>query len=177
MLFFIKSLLKKFKKEKCTIDQLRDRGVKIGQNVDVINSYIDGCHGFLISIGDNVTITNATILAHDASTKKFIGYTKVGRVDIGNNVFIGFGAIILPNTKIGNNVIVGAGSVIAKDVPDNSVVIGNPCRIVCTFEDYIEKNKAQLQKKPTYNTLFTEKTQEEKDQMYIDLIGTIGYDL
>ena len=177
MFRIIKKILKKLKKEKNIIEQLRDRGVKIGQNVDIINSNIDGCHGFLITIGNNVTITNETLLAHDASTKKFIGYTKVGRVDIGDNVFIGYGAIILPNTKIGNNVIIGAGSVVAKNIPDNSVVIGNPCRIVCTFDDYVEKNKAQLDKKPTYNTLFTHKTQEEKDKMYIELSDTIGYDL
>ena len=68
---------------------LRKRGVVIGENVDIINSYIDGCHGPLVSIGNNVTITGAHILAHDASTKKFLGYTKIGRVTIGNNVFIG----------------------------------------------------------------------------------------
>ena len=75
--------------------------VQIGKNVDIINSYIDSGFGWLITIGDNVTITNATILAHDASTKKSLGYTKVGRVDIGDNVFIGYGAIVLPNTRIG----------------------------------------------------------------------------
>ncbi len=168
---------KKSNKYKDIISELRERGVKIGENVDIINAYIDGCHGFLITIGNNVTITNATILAHDASTKKIIGYTKVGRVDIGDNVFIGFGAIVLPGTKIGSNVIIGAGSVIAKDIPDNSVVIGNPCRVVCSFDEYIEKNKSQLNTNPTYNTIFYNKTKEEKDLMYKELTDTIGYDL
>mgnify|MGYP003303411670 CR=1 FL=1 len=122
-----------------SIELLRKRGVRIGNNVDILNSNIDGCHGFLISIGNNVTITGATLLAHDASTKKFLGYSKVGRIDIGNNVFIGNGAIILPNTHIGNQVIIGAGSVVGKNIPDNSVVIGNPCKILCSFDEYIEK--------------------------------------
>ena len=169
--------MKRTNKSKDVVTDLRERGVKIGENTDIINSYIDGCHGFLITIGNNVTITNATILAHDASTKKFIGYTKVGRVDIGDNVFIGFGSIILPGTKIGNNVIVGAGTIVAKDVPDNSVVIGNPFRVVCSFDEYIEKNKSQLNIKPTYNTLFCDKTNEEKELMYNELTDTIGYDL
>ncbi len=165
------------KEKKNIVESLRDRGVKIGNNVDIINSNIDYCHGFLISIGNNVTITNATILGHDASTKKFIGYTKVGRVDIGNDVFIGFGAIVLPNTKIGNKVIVGAGTVVAKDVPENVVIIGNPWRIICTFDEYIQKHQSSLNKKPTYNTIWDKKTDDEKKQMFLDLENTMGYDL
>lgn len=160
-----------------SIEALRGRGVKIGENVDILNSQIDGCHGFLISIGNNVTITGATLLAHDASTKKFLGYSKVGRIDIGNDVFIGKGAIILPNTKIGNRVIVGAGSVVAKDIPDNSVVIGNPCRVLCSFDDYIEKNKKLLETNPVYQKHFTEKTAEEKESMRCELEGKIGFDV
>lgn len=72
-----------------SVEFLRSRGVKIGENVDILNSLIDGCHGFLISIGNNVTITGARLLAHDGSTKKFLGYSKVGRIDIGNDVFVG----------------------------------------------------------------------------------------
>lgn len=125
------------------VDYLRSRGVKIGENVDIVNSKIDFCHGFLVSIGNNVTITNSTILAHDGSTKKFIGYSKVGRVDIGDDVFIGYGSIVLPNTKIGNKVIVGAGTVVAKDVPDNVVIVGNPFRVICTFDEYVERNKKE----------------------------------
>ena len=79
-------------------------------------------HCWLISIGDNVTLAPySQILAHDASTYNFIKYTKISDVTIGNNVFIGAGAIILPNVKIGDNVIIGAGSVVTKDIPNNSV--------------------------------------------------------
>ena len=134
----LKHVFNFFRKRKLedVIEVLRKRGVIIGENVDIINSYIDGCHGPLVSIGNNVTITGARILAHDASTKKFLGYTKIGCVAIGNNVFIGSGAIILPGTKIGNNVIIGAGTVIASDVPDNSVMIGNPARKLCDCDEY-----------------------------------------
>lgn len=159
------------------VKALRRRGVKIGDNVDIIRSHIDSCQGFLITIGNNVTITHSAILAHDASTKKHIGYSKVGRVDIGDDVFIGYGSIVLPNTKIGNKVIVGAGTVVAKDVPDNVVIAGNPFRILCTFDEYIEKNRAKLEKGPTYNTYWPNKTQEEKDRMYQELKNTGGYDL
>ncbi|MBQ2414264.1 MAG: acyltransferase [Rikenellaceae bacterium] len=162
-----------------SIESLRKRGVKIGENVDIVGSYIDGCHGSLISIGNNVTITGVRVLAHDASTKKFLGYSKVGVVEIGDNVFIGQGSIILPNTKIGNNVIIGAGSVIAKDVPDNVVVVGNPWRVLCTFDEYIERNKIAMHNKPVFNKIFTEKTPEDWNQMIETLKknGGAGFDL
>lgn len=179
----IKWLLRKLgmipEEDYTSVEAYRRRGVKIGKNVDIINSLIDGAHGALISIGDNVTITGVKILAHDASTKKFLGYSKVGLVEIGNNVFIGQGSIILPNTKIGNNVIVGAGTVIAKDVPDNCVIAGNPWRVLCTFDEYIAKNRNAMKHKPVFNKIFYEKTPEDWQQMIAKLKenGGGGFDL
>lgn len=126
------------------VEELKRNGMDIGENVHIYNSFIDSKYYSLIEIGNNVTITNATILAHDASTKKFIGYTRVGKVIIGNNVFIGYGSIILPETVIGNDVIIGAGTVVKGIVPSNSVIVGNPWRILCETQDYIIKNKKVL---------------------------------
>lgn len=61
------------------------------------------------------------VLAHDASMHNVLGYTKIGRVRIGNNVFIGAGSIVLPNVQIGDNSIVGAGSIVTKDISPNVV--------------------------------------------------------
>lgn len=60
------------------VETHRKNGVIIGENVKLINAHIDWNHGFLISIGNNVTITNAAILSHDASTNIFTGYSKIG---------------------------------------------------------------------------------------------------
>ena len=106
-----------------TVGQLRRRGAIIGENVHLMSSSIDKYTAFLIEIGNNVTITNATVLIHDASIKKFNGFVKYAPVTIGNNVFIGFGAIILPGVTIGDNVIIGAGARIAHDIPSNSVAV------------------------------------------------------
>lgn len=64
-----------------------------------------------------------------------------GKVTIGDYVYIGSGALIMPGVTIGNNVLVAAGSVVSKSIPDNSVVAGNPARIICSVEDYYERNK------------------------------------
>lgn len=159
-----------------TVEDLRERGVKIGENVHIYASKIDGGHGFLVEIGNNVTITHASILTHDASTKKFLGYSKVGKVKIGNDVFIGCGSIILPGVTIGNNVIIGAGGVIRSDVPDNSVVIGNPAQIICSVDEYIGKNREKMKKVPVYETYWRDKTEEEKKQMIEELDHSIGFD-
>lgn len=168
------------KRKKDLISILRERGVQIGENVDIIDSYIDGCHGCLIKIGNNVTITGARILAHDASTKKFIGYTKIGFVTIGNNVFIGNGAIILPGTNIGNNVIIGAGAIVASNVPDNSVMVGNPARKLCNCDEYIERNRQRLNSDDAFvsNKLFCDRTPEEWTALQKDLSEKeYGFDL
>ena len=56
--------------------------------------------------------------------------TRTAPVTIGNNVWIGGGAILLPGVTIGNNVVIGAGSVVTHDIPANSVAVGSPCRVV-----------------------------------------------
>ena len=160
-----------------TVFDLRKRGVKIGENVDVLNSKIDGDYGFLISIGNNVTITNATLLAHDASTKKFLGKTKIGRIDIGDNVFIGLGAIVLPNSKIGNNVIIGAGCVVSGIVEDNSVMVGNPAKKLCSCDEYLEKHKQKMQAMPIFDTKIGCKNEETQKEILSKIdAGMIGYD-
>ncbi len=133
---------------KWTIDTIKARGGRIGRNFSLISSFIDLSSPYLISIGDNVTITGARILTHDASLFKAIGYTKVGRVTIGNDVFISNGCIILPDTTIGDKVVVGAGVIVAKDVPSNSVIVGNPWRVLCTYDEYVEKTKKKMEEWP-----------------------------
>ncbi len=130
------------------IQEIRSGGGTVGENVAILNSFIDMGEPYLITIGSDVTLTGIRILTHDASTKRFLGYTKTGKVVIGSHVFIGNGAIILPDTVIGDNVIIGAGSVVAKDIPSNTVAVGNPIRVIGSFDDYIEKNRQQMKEKP-----------------------------
>lgn len=83
-------------------------GEIIGNDVDIIDASVDMISPYLIKIGNNVTITNCRILAYDGNMKKILGYTKEGKVEIGDNVFIEVEAIILPYTRIDNNAIIGS---------------------------------------------------------------------
>lgn len=160
-----------------SVEFLRSRGVQIGENVNLINTTIDWSHGFLVSIGNRVTLTGVKILTHDGSTQIPFGVSRVGKVAIGDEVFVGHGTIILPNVKIGNRVVVGAGSVVTKDIPDNSIAAGNPARVIGTYDDFLKKHSEQMKNRPVYDTLWTEKTWAEKEQMRRELEDGIGYDL
>lgn len=63
-----------------------------------------------------------------------------GKVIIGDYVYIGARASIMPGVTIGNNVLVASESVVTKSVPSNCVVAGNPARFVCTLDEYKAKN-------------------------------------
>jgi len=175
---FLAKCCRKIRGGNPSISELRLSGAIIGDNCHIYGC-VDSGHEFLISIGNNVTLASGCrILSHDGSTKKIVGYSRVGRVDIGDNVFVGANAIVLPNVKIGNKVIVGAGSVVTKDIPDNSVAVGNPARVIGTYDAYVEKTEKQLQDLPTWDTHYTKKTDEQKQQMRDALLDSgYGFDL
>ena len=170
--------LQKFRGAALTNEQLRKKGITIGTNTDIFTSLIDYEHGYLISIGDNVTLaSDVRLLTHDASTKKILGYSKIGRIIIGDNVFIGSQAIVLPNVKIGSRVVIGAGSVVTKDIPDNSVAVGNPCRVIGTYDDFEKKNRELFNNAPRQDTTYEKKTRNERECMRNLLMdGGWGFD-
>lgn len=133
-----------------TVQKLRETGITIGEYVKIYDSNIDTKWGPFISIGNRVTISCASILAHDASMQGGLGKVKIGRVIIKDDVFIGYHSIILPNVTIGNKVIVGAGTVVAKDIPDNSVCLGNPMKIIGSWDDYMKKHQKQIESSPVF---------------------------
>ena len=93
-------------------------------------------------IASNVTFINHDII-HNMLNNMNIGEFNynLGCIEIMDNVFIGSNSTILPNIKIGPNAIVAAGAVVTKDVPANSVVAGVPAKVICSFDEYLEKRK------------------------------------
>lgn len=163
-----------------TTEKLISMGMKVGKNFGRLNGVIlDPSHCWLIEIGDNVTLApRVHILCHDASTKTFLGYTKIGRVTIGNNVFIGAESVVLPGVTIGNNVVIGANSTVTHDIPDNMVYAGTPAKMLCTLDEYIEKEKTRMENAPCYGAEYTLRknvSMELRMKQKNDLTGKIGY--
>jgi maltose O-acetyltransferase len=132
----------------------------------------------LIEIGNNVTLApNVILLAHDASLKMLCGLSKLGRITIGDNVFIGANSVILPNVSIGSNVIVGAGSVVTKDIPDDSVYAGNPARYIRSISEIKEKNMELLNTRPVFDRTFNALNLDEnsKKKMKEELKTGFGF--
>lgn len=150
---------------------MRKAGVVIGENTHILGSFIDPLFPFLITIGDHTTLTDVKVLAHDASTFKEIGFTKMGKVSIGSHCFIGAKSLILPGVTIGDYVIIGAGSVVSKDIPSNSVAVGNPCRVIKSYDDYMNEQKAKMTEENTIAKTPAQLTQEEKDRLIENMEG------
>lgn len=79
-------------------------------------------------IAPNVSIYTAGHPVHPDSRNS--GYEYGMDVIIGDNVWIGGNTVINPGVHIGNNVVIGSGSVVTKDIPDNTIAVGNPCRVL-----------------------------------------------
>lgn len=163
-----------------TTEKLISMGMKVGKNFVCLNGVIlDPSHCWLIEIGNNVTLApRVHILCHDASTKQFLNYTKIGRVAIGDNVFIGAESVVLPGVSIGDNVIIGANSTVTHDVPSNTVFVGSPARMLCTLNEYLEKEKERMQESPCYDDTYTLRrnvSMELRMKQKEELAGKIGY--
>ena len=156
------------------------RGLIVGKNVSIAGDVIiDNSHTWHIEIGDEVTLARRVhILAHDASTKRHLHCTRLGKVRIGNRVFVGAGSIILPGVTIGDNVIVGAGSIVSRDIPDGHVVAGNPARIICTIDEFLDKKRNEMKVYPCFGKEYaTERrvTTQMKNEMNTRMKDGIGY--
>lgn len=132
------------------LNSLRTKGAKIGKGVKIYSpnhTFIDEMFPYMLTIGDNVNITlGVHIINHDYSwsvlKNKFNTVLGgVGKVNIGNNVFIGVNSVILMNSEIGDNVIIGSGSVVHGKIPSNCVVAGSPAKVICTLDEFFKKRK------------------------------------
>jgi len=119
------------------INFLRKQGMRIGNDCH-FNTMNFSTEPFLIEVGNHVAIAGGTeFITHDGAVwcfrEELNNADLFGKIKIGNNVFIGNNCTILPNTEIGDNCIVGAGSVVRGKFLNNSVIIGNPAKVVSSM--------------------------------------------
>lgn len=163
-----------------TTEDLVKNGLTVGKNfVRMHGCILDPSHVWHIKIGDNVTLApRVHILAHDASLCHHLGYARIGNVTIGNNVFVGAESVILPNVTIGDNTIIGANSTVSRSIPENSVAAGSPAKVICSLEEYLEKNKKMMESRPCYGEEFSLRSNpsmEKRFQMRHELEDGFGF--
>ena len=134
------------------IRYLRGKNIDIGEGTFIFSPNhvtIDVERPHMLSIGKYCKITSGVkILTHDYSKSVLLNldYGDIGEggfTKIGDNCFLGINSIILMGTEIGDNCIIGAGSVCTGKYPSNSVIAGNPAKVICSLKDFYEKKKNQ----------------------------------
>jgi acetyltransferase-like isoleucine patch superfamily enzyme len=127
------------------IGYARSIGVHLGTNVRFYGMPpgMFGTEPWLVTLGDNVHITSGCqFITHDGGTlvlrREIADLELTAPISIGSNVYIGMRTLILPGVTIGNRCIIGAGSVVTKDIPDNSVAVGVPARVIKSTDEYLK---------------------------------------
>ena len=138
----IQKLKLRYGSQETVVQTLREMGVRIGERNRIYTTKF-GPEPWLIRIGNDCAIApDVTFVCHGANTifqDKYESLTGFGKIDIKDKCYIGVNVTILPNVTIGPYCVVGAGSVVTKDVPPNTVVAGNPARVICSIEEYERK--------------------------------------
>jgi len=139
-------------------------GIRMGEHCQVFSNVSFGSEPYLINIGDYVEITSGvSFITHDGgiyvlrNLKLLENADYLGRISIGNNVFIGNSCIILPNVTIGDNCVIGAGSIVSRSIPPNSVAVGVPARVIKSIDEYYTKYKNLVDNTTKMNSIDKEK--------------------
>lgn len=128
------------------VNRLIVQGLELGAGAFVARTVrIDPGFPWLVRIGEGATLgPGVEIIVHDASTKRSLGYSRLGLVSIGAGAYIGARAVILPGATVGDGAVVGAGSVVRGNVPANSVVYGNPAELKGSVTDFLERHRLRM---------------------------------
>lgn len=130
----------------------RGRLRAIGDDCSVLTNVVITDPQYVV-LGNNVRLSGCTLFGHDGAANMInraygVEIDRVGKIVIGDHVFIGHQAIVLPGTTIGTKVLIGAGAVVSGIVPDNSVMLGVPARRVGTLDDLARRWTAQAESCP-----------------------------
>ena len=119
-------------------------GVNMGDNVHIYGNVSWGSEPWIITLGNNVHITDGVrFITHDGGTLLYrdkipdLEITKP--ITLGDDVYVGNNVLFMPGSTVGSNVVIGAGAVVTKHIPNNSVAVGVPAKVIKTTDEYLEK--------------------------------------
>lgn len=125
-----------------SIRYARAIGVNMGSRCRLINVSWSS-EPYLVRLGDHVSATSTRFETHDGGVWVFRDTHPqadvVRPITIGNNVFIGYGSMIMPGVTIGDNVVIGAGSIVTRNIPSNVVAVGSPAKPIHSIAEYFAK--------------------------------------
>jgi acetyltransferase-like isoleucine patch superfamily enzyme len=140
----------------------RSIGVTVGEECRLIDVSFS-TEPYLVHLGNHVSATKTHFETHDGGVWVFRDrhpeIDVVRPIYVGDNVYFGYGCLVMPGATVGNNVVVGAGSVVTGVIPDNCVVGGVPAKVIKSVEDY--ETGALAKSSPTKGW-----TSEEKQVYY-----------
>lgn len=124
-------------------------GLTIGEHCEILNGWNFGSEPYLITLGDYVRVAaGVRFITHDGGVWVFRHLHQslkdidlVKPIHVGSNVHIGMNAIIMPGITIGDNCIIGCSAVVTHDIPDNSIAVGVPARVIENIDEYRRKNE------------------------------------
>ena len=141
----IQLIQRKLRAQRDPIGYARSIGVRIGENCRLLcdPATAFGSEPFLVTLGNHVTVTaGVRFITHDGGVWVFRDehpdIDLFGPIAVGDNAFIGVATIVMPGVTIGNNCVIGSGSVVTRDIPDNTVAVGSPARVIKTTAEYWE---------------------------------------
>lgn len=148
-IIMILKFLEKYNRYRNPVKYWRKKGCIIGNDCEIYPTANFGSEPFLIKIGNHVRINSGVqLVTHDGGVwvlrylfENLRDIDIMGSIRIGNNVHIGTNSIIMPGVTIGNNVIIGVGAVVTKNIPDNSIAVGIPAKVIETIDDYKLKHE------------------------------------
>lgn len=160
---------------KWRLERARLAGVKMGEGCKLYRAEFIS-EPYLVELGRHVVVADAVrFITHDGGVWVFWDerpeIDHYGKIVVGDNVFIGMNSIILPGTVIGNNCVIGAGSVVRGVIPDDSVILGNPAKVVMQTSMY---RAMLLGHRMTLPTALIPLTQEGLDRRRAMVMGALA---
>lgn len=151
------NLIEKYQRHKDPIKYWRKKGAKIGNNCEIYSTTNFGSEPFLISIGNHVRINmNVQLITHDGGVwvlREYLNDLNSEKIDLFGKITIG------NNVHIGDNCIIGCGAIVTSNIPNNSIAVGIPARVIENIEEYYEKNKVRFD--------YTKKMNNKEKKIYL----------